>query len=338
MIVQQKSIAEKAGVSYATVSRAFSGSAKVKPYTIQRIRNAMLELGITNIDDIFLGKSFVSKNVLIVVGDITNEFYANIIKGVYSVLDSNGYSVTLCNSNFDPDVELSHMQNAADSGFAGIIMITAVETEALVNFLQNSSVPVILVNRYIKALDLDIIRIDNYRGGYMAARYLIDFGHKRIAHLSGPQNSEAPRDRLRGFRDAMIESGLAFTNDDVYYGDLSRFSGKKFVDWLVNERDFRYTAAFIGNDYMAVGAVHHLRDHGKIVPQNLSIICFDDSSMVNEDSLNITSISSNPIQMGESTAEVLLKRLDNILGERIRIIFSPHFNIRASVLNLVQNQ
>lgn len=334
MIIQQKTIAEKAGVSYATVSRAFTNSAKVKPATIQRIRNAMFELGITNIDDVFLGRSFVSKAVLIVVGDIANEFYANIIKGIYSILEPLGYSILVCNSNFDSDIEISHMKKASDSGYAGIIMITAVETEALIDFLQNSNIPVVLVNRYIKALDLDIVRIDNYRGGYMAAQYLIDCGHRQIAHLSGPQNSEAPRDRLRGFRDAMFERGFTLTNEDIFFGDLSRLSGKKFADWLTSKHNTRYTAAFIGNDYMAAGAANHFRDLGISIPKDLSIICFDDSPMVNEDSLNITSISSNPFEMGVSAAEVFLKRLDNLLGERIRIIFSPRFNIRSSVLNL----
>lgn len=338
MIIQQKVIAEKAGVSYATVSRAFTGSSKVRPETIQRIRNAMLQLGITNIDDVFLGKSFVSKAVLVVVGDIANEFYANIAKGVFSLLDPLGYSIVFCNSNFDSEFEVSRMRDAANSGYAGIIMITAVETESLVDFLQNSTIPIILVNRYIKALDVDIIRIDNYRGGYMAARYLIECGHTRLVHLAGSRISEASRDRIRGFRDAILECGLQFSERDIFYGDLTLSSGRQFVDWMVQEHGFCYTAAFVGNDYMTAGVVQRLRSLGKTVPKDFSIICFDDSSMVNEESLSITSVSSNPIEMGQAAADVLLKRLDNLLGERRRVIFSPRLTIRSSVLRLSAGQ
>ena len=80
-------------------------------------------------------------------------------------------------------------------------MITAMETHELVTFLQSAAIPIVLVNRYIRTLDIDVVRIDNYRGGYMAAQYLLEKGHRHIAHLAGPRNSAAPQDRLRGFAD-----------------------------------------------------------------------------------------------------------------------------------------
>ena len=268
-MVTQKQIAEMAGVSFATVSRALTHSAKVRPDTLQRIRSAMQALGVNNCDDFFLGRSTLSKMVLVIVGDIATEFFANIVIGISVVLSAQGYSMVLCNSRYDSKVEMERLQSAQDCGYAGIIMITAMETHELVTFLQSAAIPIVLVNRYIRTLDIDVVRIDNYRGGYMAAQYLLEKGHRHIAHLAGPRNSAAPQDRLRGFADAMKDNSIPFTAGDICYGDLSRESGKDFAQWLEG-RD--YTAAYIDNNSMAAGAVHQLQKMGRSVPKDISII------------------------------------------------------------------
>ena len=333
-MISQKLIAERAGVSYATVSRALTHSAKVRPETIKKIRVAMTELGIDHDEEIFLGTSAMSKMVLVVVGDILKEFFANIIVGLNNVLTQNGYSIVLCNSNYDSQIEMKSISEAEARHYAGIIMITVVETKELVSFLQRMDIPVVLVNRYIRSLDLDVVRIDNYRGGYMAAQYLIENGHTRIAHLAGPINSAAVEDRLRGFTHAMQDNGLVLREEDIVYGDLSRESGKRFAD-ILSRRN--YTAAYIGNDYMTVGAVNQLTKQGLRIPDDMSIVCFDDSPMINEDGLNITSVSYEPQTMGRSTAEILLKRIANPLGRCVKEIYSPVLNERGSVWNILVN-
>ena len=105
-MVTQKQIAEMAGVSFATVSRALTHSAKVRPDTLQRIRSAMQALGVNNCDDFFLGRSTLSKMVLVIVGDIATEFFANIVIGISDVLSAQGYSMVLCNSRYDSKVEM----------------------------------------------------------------------------------------------------------------------------------------------------------------------------------------------------------------------------------------
>lgn len=326
--MKQKLIAERAGVSFATVSRALTHSAKVRPETMQRIRNAMQELGISNSDALFLGKGLISKMVLVVVGDIAKEFFANIVIGLYDVLEANGYFMSLCLSRFDSEREMNCITTAEENGYAGIIMITAVETRDLVSFLQTAQIPVVLVNRYIRSLDLDVVRIDNYRGGYLAAQHLLENGHRKIAHLAGPRNSAAPEDRLRGFSEAMYDNDVPFSQDDVVFGDLSRECGKQFAFWL---SEHAYTAAYIGNNYMAAGAVHQLLKLGKHIPEEISIICFDDSPLVSEDGLNLTTVSCEPQIMGRAAADTLLKRIADPLGRRVKTIYSPQLNLRGSV-------
>lgn len=333
-MITQKLIAEKAGVSYATVSRALTHSAKVRPETMHLIRRAMNELGLTHDEQVFLGRNNLSKMVLVIVGDILKEFFANIIVGIHDQLTPLGYAIILCNSHYESKVELDYLRNAQENNYAGVIMITASETDGLVSFLQTATIPVVLVNRYIRSLDLDVVRIDNYRGGYLAAQHLMEQGHRRIAFLSGPRASAANEDRLRGFMHAMVDNGLHLDADrDVVYGDLSRQSGKAFADWLVH-RDF--TAAFISNDYMTAGAVHQLIKLGRRIPEDYSVISFDDSALINEDGLNITTISFEPAVMGKTAAETLLKRIENPLGRHVKIIYSPVFTQRNSVRQICQ--
>lgn len=330
ILLLQKTIAERAGVSYATVSRAFTSSAKVKPQTLQRIRNAMLELGITNSDEILLGKTFISKAVLLVVNDISNQFYSRVARGVCEGLAPFGYSVILCCYGADIQRELSALYGAVDSGYSGIIMITIDGKEEVSRFIHSSSIPVVLVNRYIQSLDLDVVRIDNYRGGYLAAQHLIDHGHRRIAHLAGIPDSGTTIDRRRGFQDAMDSHSLDFTAQDVVYGDSTPKSGRDFADWLISQGP-RYSAAFVGNDYMAAGLVRRLREVGQRVPEDYSVVCFDESYLVNEEGLDLTTISCDPVLMGRSAAEIFLKRLNDLLGERFRIVYSPQLTQRSSV-------
>ncbi|MBR3928151.1 MAG: LacI family DNA-binding transcriptional regulator [Clostridia bacterium] len=328
-MISQKLIAEKAGVSYATVSRALTHSAKVRPETVQAIRKAMKELGIDFDEQLFTGRNVLSKMVLVVCGDISLDFFANIIVGIYDTLSPKGYSIVLCNSKYNSETELDGLIKAQNEGYAGVIMITATETPKLVSFLQNTTVPVVLVNRYIRSLDLDVVRIDNYRGGYLAAQHLFDYGHKKIAILSGPVSSSAVQDRLRGFKDALTDCSVPFDeNESIYKGDLTQKSGKVFAEWI-NRKD--YTAAFITNDHMTVGTVNQLSKLGKRVPEDISIVSFDDSVLINEDGLNITSISFEAATMGVSAAEILLKRISDPLGRHIKMIYSPIFSSRSSV-------
>ncbi len=333
MPIQQKQIAEKAGVSYATVSRAFTNSAKVCPQTLQRIRNAMTELGITNADSFFLGKSFLIKTVLVVVGDIASEFYASIIKGIYSVLEPMGYMIVLCNSDYDSEAELKAMRRAEDNAFSGIIMITAVESEGLVDFLHETKLPVLLVNRNIRSIDLDMVRIDNYRGGYMAAEYLIRRGHRRIVHAAGDPDSAVCRDRIRGFRDAMADNNIPFHDEDIEYCGQLRSGGRAFMKRFL-EQKYAYTAIFFSNTVITQGALELVNRSGKCIPEDFSVLCFDDSPALSEDGLSLTTLSYNPVRMGESAAEVYLKRIADPLGDRIKMIFSPRFKERGSVAEL----
>ena len=130
-------------------------------------------------------------------------------------------------------------------------------------------------------------------------------------------------------------SSQSFSSLDMVYGDNTRESGRKFADWLLAQEK-PCTAVFVGNDYMAAGMVRRLRDAGRRVPEDYSILCFDDSDLVDEEGLDLTTISCDPVAMGLSAADVFLQRQDNLLGRRFRIVYSPSLKERSSVRNIAE--
>lgn len=334
MVIKQKLIAEKAGVSCATVSRALNSSSNVKPETIAKIHKAMEELGLNSpFKNQFINLSKATNYVLIVVGDNSDLFYGRIIKGICESLHPLGLIPVLCDSNYDTEIESWYIKHANDANYAGIIMITAVESESFVNLLKTITIPVILVNRYIRTFDTDVVCIDNYRGGYIAANILIQAGHRKILHLTGDIKTTPCQDRLRGFIDAMTDAHLELREDEIYYGNFTFEAGRKFVDKYFTG-DSPYTAVYIGNNPMAFGAASRFTELGYRIPDDISIVCFDDSPLVEGGNFKITSISYDPCSMGHAAVEALHKRLTNPNSEKMKIIFSPNTIDRGSIKRL----
>lgn len=329
-IITIKDIAKTCGVSSATVSRALSGNAYVKPETHKRIMECAEALG-------YKYSNPVNKRnlkIMLIVGDISNHFYISIIKAIENKLNCEGYKLAIFNSNYEPAQEEEYVRFAYSDGYNGIIMITAIETLELIELLKKNTCPIVLVNRFIRSMDLNSVCIDNHRGGYMATTYLIKKGHKKIAHMAGPRNSTASQDRLFGFQNAMNDAGLTVDKDAIFYGNLLRDSGYRFAEHYLNKlRD--YTAVFFANDICAAGFIEIIIQHGIRVPDDLSIICFDDSTAAVGGLINLTSVSRDPNSMGAAAAELMLARLQNTNTQPHKLVFPPVLNERDSVKEII---
>ena len=330
--ISQQMIAEKAGVSYATVSRAFTHSAKVRPETIAVIRKAMKELGAANIEQVVTERGIVAKTVLLITGEIMAPFYPTVIASISQALEQNGMHLMLYVSAFNDEKELNQLNIAASAGFAGAIMLTICETKALTEFLQETRLPIVLLNRYIRAVDLDVVRVDNYRGGYYAAQYLIDQGHRKLAVFSGPLASSSMRDRARGFENACNDMGVDFNVEtDLFECEYTPESVRPYVQKALKSS---ITAVFIAADILASIFNSELVKCGKNMPDDINVICFDDSYLTNENGLSISTLSFKAETMGATAVELLLNRIANPLEEKKKILYSPTFVDRGSVKNI----
>lgn len=333
-------VAERLGVSTATVSRVLNGDPAVAEATREKI---LKELGETGFVKRQRRRSTVlhnEKTAMIIAAQLQNPIILGFVDGIRKRLSEVGTRSVIALSDYDSTTECDALSYAVDSGFAGVLMLNAVENRRLVGIVSRASQPVIFVNRFLRSLDTDVVTVDNYRCGYMATSYLIDYGHRRIAHIAGPATSMTCRERTRGYTDAMRDAGLPVTGDFIYTGDRSYRCGIEFGEKICGmPRAERFTAVFSTTGLMAAGMVDRLRTGGIRVPEDISVICNDDYSRdYIPCPMDFNTFAQDPIVMGQTAAELMLERAQNREAPPRRVVFSPVLTEKNSVRRLFSDK
>lgn len=291
-----------------------------------RIEDAMREIGYEPTG--IRAKAF--KPVLVIVGDVAESFFANIIRGICDRVQETGYCAVVWNSGFQGDAEgeAIRMANAAD--YAGIIMVTAVESPSLVSLIRSIRCPLVFVNRYIRSLNMDEVCVDNYRGAYIATEHLLSKGHRHIAHLAGPDFSTATQDRLHGYRNAMQDAGIVVPDEFILYGDLSAASGYRLAPNIMDSAH-RFTGVFVPNAQMSFGMLNAFYERGVRVPEDISVTCHDELPQIVDGPFRLTTVCYDPYPLGIEAVNVLLRRIASPQSERVRVFYAPHLTCRDSV-------
>lgn len=334
-MIDQKTIAEKAGVSPATVSRAFTQNANVSPKTLAKIQSAMVSLGLQPLAWFPNEVRKKTKYVLVIAGDIANHFFSRVIKGICDRLLTLGLLPVVCNSNYDSQLEESQIEFADANNYLGIICVTALERPTLSAVLHRIQTPVVFVNRYIHSFETDTVCIDNYRGGYIAASYLAENGHRSIAHVASYKGTSPQEDRIRGFKAALQDMYPQRYQYKVFYGEGSVERGNQFALELIRS-GMPYSALFVADCQIAIGIVNTLRERGYRVPEDLSILCFDDSPYINESGLRLSTITYDPYAMGQTAIDLLMQRLNSTNAIISHVDLMPRLIQRDSVRNLLE--
>ena len=324
-----REIATKADVSRSTVSRVLSGHPNVNAETRTLVQSVMKELNyIPNrlAQGLVTGKLNV---VGLVVGDIRNQYYSEMTRAIQEVLNERGYMVVLCDSAYSPEKEVDFLNVARELRFASIIMTSVIDNEGLISNLRQLPCPVVLLNRYLQSYRTDVVSFDNFQGGYQAAKHLIDLGHRYIRALLGPALSTSTIDRERGFRQAFADHGIDLAEDAFVYGDLRFETGHEFGLSLIREKQ-RPTAIFGGNDFMAMGVIKAFVDNGLKVPDDLSVVGFDDIPMAELSAVPLTTVRQPQVEMGRQAAQLVLERISGNKSLPRRVIFDAELVIRGS--------
>lgn len=324
MRISLKEIAKELNVSPATVSRALNNTGYVREETRRRIISTLIERGYTKLP----ADACEQRSVLILNGDINSQVYISYINGISQVLTACGYTVLVGYSSYCAKQDEKNFLFAQSSRFSGVIMLSAIETPSLVETLRKTEMPVVLVNRYLQTLETDSVCVDDYRAGYMATERLIKAGHRRIAHLTGPADSITCNNRRLGYEAAMAASGLSVSQEFIFQGDCRYESGFRCGKQLA---DLTFTAVFSANDIMAVGIADALAKSSVRVPEDVSIICADNSPDAVTGRIHLTSVSYDPISIGKAAANMLLARIADSSLPKQRIIYAPTIWERDSI-------
>ncbi|MGH1358341.1 MAG: LacI family DNA-binding transcriptional regulator [Burkholderiaceae bacterium] len=302
-----KDLARHLGVSSATVSRALSDSDLVAKATRDKIRDAARSMNFRpNVSARNL-RTNRSMTVLIVVSDIANPFYLEVVKGVQRKAREAGYSVLMGNTDNDPNVEAEYFAMLRDGHADGLLLMTGRRpAEVQPDALHNNAVVVALES--IADESVPHVIVDNRAAAIGAVEHLLELGHQRIAHISGPLGRQVSLDRRDGFREAMQAAGLPIPAGYEQPGNFMLDSGTAACQRLF-ELTEPPTALFVANDEMAFGAISYLRQRGLDVPADVSVVGFDDILMSEAFFPPLTTVYQPRVEIGMQAMSVLLNRM-----------------------------
>jgi len=324
-----KDIAAALGVSPATVSRALSDSGLVAEPTRSRIREAAQRLNYRpNVSARNL-RTQRSMAVLMVVRDIGNPFYLDIVKGVEAAAREAGYSVLMGNTENNAEREVEYFNMLRDGHADGMILITGKlpDEESLPGGVQD--LPVVVALEPIEESSLPHVMIDNIGAAREAVEHLIRLGHKRIAHIAGPIPETMATLRREGYREAMRDAGLKVPAAYEVIGDYLLPSGERLCRQLFSLPE-PPTAIFVSNDEMAFGAINELRRMGMAVPDDVSVVGFDDIFLSQAFYPPLTTVSQPRTAIGREAMRLLLEVMRGERHADETIMMPTTFQARAS--------
>ena len=325
-----RDVAKRAGVAPTTVSRVINNSGYVRTETRERVEAAIAELGYVP-NTLARSLRFKKTNTLaLVLPDITNPFWTTVARGVEDAASDRGFNVILCNTDESETEQTKYLTVLLQKQIDGIVLAPACSTAEPVELIQKQGVPVVVLDRHVPCAQVDIVRCDSVTGAYRLIRHLLSLGHRRIGILSGPQGVSTAEDRVVGYQQALKEIGQDVDQGLVYYGEFTQASGYEMTQQTLTVTP-RPTALFAANNFIAVGSLRALQDAGLRVPDDMTLVSFDDlpPAFVIDPFLTVT--AQPAYEMGHRATELLLARLSGLAPtEYQKIILATETIVRKS--------
>lgn len=324
-----REVSRLAGVSVATVSRVLNGAVPVADDTRVKVVEAMEMLGY---QPNTFARSLVtnrSQALGVIVKALSSTFVAPMLHGIESVAEAAGMHLLVSSGHVDAATERRALEFQLERRPDALILdVEGLSDEYLIE-LVDRGVNAFLIGRLVPQLAHRCVYLDNTAGGLLMTRHLIEHGHRRIAHISGPVRMHDSRERLEGYRRALAEAGMPFDPELVVESDFQEEGGYRAMQELLSRRA-SFSAVFAGNDQMAAGALAAIRDSGHSVPDDISLVGHDDVLLARYLYPALTTARQPIAQMGAAAATMALASLGEAREEVINR-FEPTLVDRASV-------
>jgi len=320
-MASMRDVADRCGVSIATVSRALAGTSPVSEDVMRRIQEAVRELGYRPNRVARNLRSNQSSTIGLVVADIQNPFFSGIGRAVEDAALENGYAVFLCNTDENPEKEEIYLRHLADENVAGIIYAPTKKAQKSLASGKTAelAMPVVVIDRAVVRDDTDLVLIDNHAAAFELAEHLIGHGRRRVAGLFGAK-SPTGTERRRGFQTAMDAHGIVVEEDLQRLLPPFEEEGYRAARELLARPD-RPDGLFVSNGQLAVGAYRALIESGLRCPEDVAFASFDEASWTSLVSPAVTLIAQPTRDIGKAAVELLIGR-----------IAEPHRPVRQLVL------
>ena len=297
-----KDVAKQSGVSIATVSQILNGNEqKFSPKTVEKVLAAKAEL---NYEPDYFARRMImkkSKTIGVLIPDITNPFFGTLVRGIEDILYRENFVTMLCNADLDTKKETDYLEELSRRGVDGfIIASSAISNQAINETLRKKNLPYIVLDQKKAEGFSDAVLTDDFSGGKIAGEHLQQLGHKKVAVVLPEDATENIKTRLTGFKEIYPDAVQV-------YGELSKIGGRQAAKAIV---ETEVTGIFAINDEIAFGLYLGLAELKKKIPQDYSVIGYDNIDMSEYVTPQLTTIAQPIYELGQTTAELLLERIE----------------------------
>ena len=301
-----RDVAREAGVSIKTVSRVVNREREVNPATAARVDEVLLRLGYQP-NELARGlRGGRSHTIGLMIADISNPFYSSCAKAVEEVVRAHGYTVMLCTSSEDPQIERSYVELLNRRRVDGLLLVPAADGHEYLAAQQEAGTPVVALDRPVEGLETDLVLVRNRAGTREVIYHLIGHGHRRIAFVGDQEHVYTTRKRLEGYKEALKQAGL----EEIYrLGADGIATAKKVTEELLGSQKYP-TAFFAANNLIAVGVLQALEQAGLRVPDDVAFAAFDDFELAAVLHPRLTLVRQPAYELGKKAAELLFERLE----------------------------
>lgn len=326
MAVTSKDVARLAGVSQPTVSRAMRGSPSVSKETRQRIEEAARQLGYVPLQAGRALSTRATTRVGVVSADLHNPFYPALIEPLREQLAEHGFSMILIQ---DADEHSRSNEPLFDGSVDGVILTTSPVGSEIPAELIRRGIPFVQLIRYVPGVQSDVVTTNDARGATELASLLCDVGHQRIGAIFGPQSTSTGQEASLAFREECSRRGVPLSDDCVRYGAFTFDAGSEHMKSLMQLPD-PPTAIFCANDVVALGAMDSAQRLGLSIPDDVSIVGFDNIPMAGWKTIDLTTYNVNLAEMAQTAADLLVKRIAEPGGDFQRHVIEGNVVLRSS--------
>lgn len=328
MNITIKDVARELGVSYSSISRALNGKEGVSEATRSSIVAAAKRMGYQP-NELARGLvNRISRTVGVIIPDINNPFFGEIVTGIIRSAKENDYDIFLCISDWDSTNEKEYLNTLRKKRVDGIILKPA-GNENFENY-EDIKIPLMIIENHEDNKGHGSVEVDNERGGYLAAKHLLDCGYKKLGFILGSEDRFACRKRLKGAEKALRDYGLILDQNRVIEGSFSIEGGRRTAKALM-EKNPDIDAIFGMNDLIALGVLQYLSEEQIAVPEEVGVIGFDNISYADLPQIELTTINQPKNELGKLLFENILREIqDKDEHESIKIVIQPELKVRKT--------
>jgi LacI family transcriptional regulator len=325
-----KDVAKMSNVSIATVSKYING------ITINEKNRVNIENSIKDLDykvNTFARSLKINKSMTIgiLVDSIKNTFYTSIISIVEDFLQEKGYSSIVCDTKENEEVQKVKLDFLINKGVDGIIIFTTHISPELLDINIKKGAKIVVIDSIINGIDCDFITTDNISGAYQATEQFILKGHRKIAILTGDDRNFSAVERLKGYKRALEDYNLPLYDNLIHQSSYNMNGGYSSFKEMLGDKSATPTAVLVANYFMTIGAVIAINEENISIPDDLSIICFDDLELSSVFKPKLSAVIQQTDKIGKEAVNILMKRLDNdVSGSKIKRI-APKIIITNSI-------